>query len=89
MRPRLHAMRDAVQTQNAQLAALKLRLDARELSYRLRLAAVREVDESQTEWVLTGRGVGGSQQTAMRVVDSLPENRIPRTVADRADVGGM
>jgi hypothetical protein len=89
MRPRLHAMRDAVQTQNAQLAALKARLDARELSYRLRLAAVREVDESQTEWVLTGRGVGGSQQGGTRTVDGGPEQRIPRTVGDRADVGGM
>jgi hypothetical protein len=92
MRQRLHAMRDAVQTQNEQVDSIKRRLNTQELRYRLRLAEVRRPsDETESEWVLTGRGVGGQQQTTTRVVDGLPEHRILGTVGDRVDVakGGM
>ncbi len=90
-RPRIALGREARQVQDQQLAAIKLKLNAAELRYRLRLAELKRIDETETEWVMTGRGVGGSQQTTSRVVDGLPERRIPRTVEDRADVakGGM
>jgi hypothetical protein len=91
MRPRLQ-LREVTRAQDEQLARVKLRLDAQELKYRVRLAEMRRPsEETETEWVLTGRGVGGNQQTSTRVVDGLPEHRILGTVGDRVDVakGGM
>jgi hypothetical protein len=91
MRQRLQ-LREVTRAQDEQLARVKLRLDAQELKYRVRLAEMRRPsEESETEWVLTGRGVGGQQQATTRVVDGLPEHRILGTVGDRVDVakGGM